>query len=306
MAKGAWLLHGATKKVGNIVAYRNPNSNNGDSYAVRERVYEIKNPKTGKQAFQRMRMTPAQNFYRAFRGILNHSWQGVKYGGRSYSKFMQLALADQSIKYPFLLKGDKSFVPGEYPVSYGGLSEISIQPWSAGPSFTTSIMVPGSFSPAGATIATLTAALLSVPNTPFKVGDMITILYAYQTEKGFIPGFVRVKLSNSDATTLASLGLNISVHGDNDVAELNLGFSAFDTCAAAIIHSREPESPSGAWQRSPANMKLSDDFDEIFFSETSYNAAIASYMAKNGNVNSDWYLNGGDGQFSVVPFPDGE
>ena len=94
---------------------------NGQQIA-REKATEVKNPKSSAQASQRMKMAPAQKMFEALSGIVNHSWQGVKYGTASRQKFMSEAMKQNG--GPYVVKGTTTFVPGTYLIADGSLPEI--------------------------------------------------------------------------------------------------------------------------------------------------------------------------------------
>ena len=121
MAKGS--INGVRKgKKGDSVYYKVSGSNNKEKQGERQYVAKVSNPKTTAQVEQRMKLAPAVNFYRAFRDeVLDHSFQGVKYGGRSHSEFMKLAMKMQLSELPYLIKGENQVIPASYIVSKGGL-----------------------------------------------------------------------------------------------------------------------------------------------------------------------------------------
>ena len=75
-------------KLGNIVGYK---GRNGKRLA-RIRQTEVKNPKTDGQIIQRMILATASKSYGRMKSIVDHSWQGVAYGGISQSYFLKKAM----------------------------------------------------------------------------------------------------------------------------------------------------------------------------------------------------------------------
>ncbi len=75
-------------KIGNIVGYK---GRNGKRLA-RIRQTEVKNPKTKGQIIQRMILATASKAYSRMKSIVDHSWQGVAYGGVSQSYFLKKAM----------------------------------------------------------------------------------------------------------------------------------------------------------------------------------------------------------------------
>lgn len=293
MAKGPFILHGASKKIGNMVVYKNPNSNNADTTVAREYVAEVKNPKTRQQAIQRMRMLPAQQFYRAFREILDHSWQGIKYGGRSYAHFMKVALADKTITIPYLLKGSTEFVPGEYPVSQGSLAvALVVKGFGDGDNIDTSIMVGDFTIDAESTIGGLAQAIIS-NNDGFLDGDYLTFLYCSGTTVRNVASYFRIKLDANSTTLLNSLPIKLGKSARANTLTLYNNNDQPKIKGAAIIHSRKPAEGSTVWQRSNAVFALGQDAISSYTTPEAEEAAIASYQSNAGNVNAHWYLNGG-------------
>ena len=75
-------------KLGNIVGYK---GRDGKRLA-RIRQTEVKNPKTDGQIIQRMILSSASKAYGRMKSIVDHSWQGVSYGGVSQSYFLKKAM----------------------------------------------------------------------------------------------------------------------------------------------------------------------------------------------------------------------
>lgn len=119
MATGNWLLGGVKGKVGDLVLSKA----NGEQI-TRARNRYPKNPKTTKQAMQRMSFAALSTFYTAFEDeVLNHSWQGVRYGGDSHNHFYKLALSPE-VKTPAVAKGSMKYIPSNYPMSRGTLRSL--------------------------------------------------------------------------------------------------------------------------------------------------------------------------------------
>lgn len=77
-------------KLGNIVGYK---GRNGKRLA-RIRQTEVKNPKTEGQVIQRMILSTAARAYSRMKEIVDHSFQGIQYGGMSQSYFLKRANED--------------------------------------------------------------------------------------------------------------------------------------------------------------------------------------------------------------------
>lgn len=77
-------------KLGNIVGYK---GRDGKRLA-RIRQTEVYNPKTEAQTIQRMILATAAKAYSRMKVIVDHSYQGVQYGGASRSYFLKRAMED--------------------------------------------------------------------------------------------------------------------------------------------------------------------------------------------------------------------
>ena len=72
-------------KLGNIVGYKG----RGGKRLARIRQTEVKNPKTDGQVIQRMILATAAKAYGRMKSIVDHSFQGITYGGESQSYFLK-------------------------------------------------------------------------------------------------------------------------------------------------------------------------------------------------------------------------
>ena len=119
MAKGNMFLGMSRGSVGDVTFYRN----RGNQVA-RARNRKPMNPKTEAQVIQRMILATASKAYSRMKGIVDHSFQGVQYGGVSQSYFLKRAMEDirnwvaQTItitgEYPTALRN---------PLAYRGLAK---------------------------------------------------------------------------------------------------------------------------------------------------------------------------------------
>lgn len=89
MAKGNMFLGMSRGSVGDVTFYRN----HGQQVA-RVRNRKPMNPKTEAQVIQRMILATASKAYSRMKGIVDHSFQGVQYGGVSQSYFLKRAMDD--------------------------------------------------------------------------------------------------------------------------------------------------------------------------------------------------------------------
>lgn len=291
MAKGAILVGTFSGKLGNIVGYSLKNSSNKVTQATRAYVADVSNPQTELQAIQRLKMSPAVNFYRQLGRILNNAWQGTKYGTRSRQMFMKLALT-QTTGIPFIVKNDKKFYPGVYPVSIGSIPSKYAEPFG-GPNISVDIAFDG-VSDENSTWGDFSQMIVN-ENFGLKNGDKLTFIAVYENGNGeYIPVYSYVILDTT-ATVITDNVFAASNLGYDDLQINNLqfyfaGFESNKCVAAACIVSRLDE--NGKWLRSSATMKCETTYLANQMGSAAYAAALASYMSSS-EISSDWYLNYG-------------
>lgn len=293
MAKGYAMERWQGKK-GSNVFYKISNSSNAQKQGVRERVYEVSNPKTRSQAMQRMKVRAAQNFYNTLAPILNRAMQGVKYGGMTRNEFMRYALSMNSS--PAVEKGSNVAIPGNYLLSKGSLPGFALAsiveispcgftaPWE------------GDFNVASDEALTQANVNAITSNGAIKKGDQITVVYF---------GYNNVI---SYASFIIDVNEVVPKVGDTEII-LNGNVKQIallpnqDWLAAAVILSRKN---GNKYERSTAYLALNEEsaFIKEAYSTQAINAALATYQ-KSVSVNgesTDWPVEpeeGGQGSFTA-------
>lgn len=303
MAKGS--QNGVLKgKRGNTVFFKIANSNNKEKQGSREYVAEVANPMTVPQATQRVKMTPAIRFYSAFKkDCLDHSFEGVKYGGQSMRHFMKKAFELQA-GWPFAKKGLAVALPAEYLMSQGSLNPIQYE-FDSDNNFVCEVlaMVKG-------TLGEWAQSVINASHGSIQNGDQITII----TLEGDyylapLPKTVRVVLdttaTTSAETALGEMGISISPDG-----VIGASSQDFTIYGGAVILSRpEIAQNTGAltWKRSTQRMAVNYGHRDVayLFSQTAYKSAVRSYTkAGNRDIQSDYYLNQGKRNAAGMNIPD--
>ena len=273
---------------------------NGQQIA-REKATEVKNPKSSAQSAQRMKMAPAQKMFEALSGIVNHSWQGVKYGNASRQKFMSEAMKQNG--GPYVVKGTTSFVPGTYLIADGSLPEIKGKFIDDYEGLTTNLLLPA-FTSRAEFVSNIIAN-----NPNFELGDKLTFIaiigirtssesYAplsstfYPVIKQII---LRQQLEDGETDDFQELEGNALTSTDGYL-NLDLTASPYITnntnnaTAFAIIHSRGQNENND--QRSKTRFAISDQVYNTFYTESAYKLALASYQnTSNAPLGAEWYLN---------------
>lgn len=274
MAKGSPMGLWRGKK-GSNVFYRIANSNNGMVQGIRQRVVEVRNPKTAAQASQRIKMRAAQNFFNALAPILNRSMQGVKYGGMTRNEFMSYALSMVG-DFPFIDKGDTTPVPGEYLLSKGSLNAgfrfLRIVPGDS-IQFDATGVSNGLFLLNNAITAEAVQALVSLG---FKEGDQITVVRCNSFQGTYVYDVRSCFLSVGELSPFAIEDNAVKVYPVSDTGV---------TVAAAIIISRKEGT---TYLRNTETMHVDKATLEDFYTPANQAMRIRSYMKPNASANVDW------------------
>lgn len=295
-------------KRGNSVMYKLTNSNNNETQGERVYVAKVANPKTVSQAMQRMKMTPAVNFYRAFKSeILDHSYEGVKYGGRSHAKFMKLAMSMAS-GFPFMEKGDNTLVGGNYIIADGSLQTINFSYNTTTEKIDVTQLGVGTIQQP--TIGTYSQALIE-SQPIFKNGDQITFVAILKQSNGSrVPNVARLVLDTSSDVNLEGYMLSNEINFDPDGGHLEYPTAIGGIMGFGIILSRPVISRSGnsvSWLRSRAifDATIGDlTATSKYNTQEGYDATLQSYMTTTKNPISDYYLNHGKLAQGSGDYPD--
>lgn len=278
------------KSIGSIVYSTSTASLSGEKKQVaRSKPTSVRNPRTLSQIVQRMKVGPAQLFYAAFEKAggsvennpLSHSWQGVPYGPKSRTKFLQLAMTGDPKAY--VPKGINFPVPGVYQVSQGSLPNL--------PSGISTTQTTGLVDPAGELTANVIENLAAFG---VEVGDQLTMLALINTAEGqYKAAFARVIVGLNNGWEFTN-DPNGYLEGTVLFAD-GFEFSANQVACAAVIVSRGTQSATA--KRSTAFMTINPLYASLMSPEA-YDAAVDSYITGTtyNSLNSDWYLNQANSQ----------
>lgn len=274
---------------------------NGQQIA-REKATEVKNPKSSAQAAQRMKMAPAQKFFEELSGIVNHSWQGVKYGNASRQKFMSEAMKQNG--GPYVVKGTTTFVPGTYLIADGSLPEIKGKYVDGYLGFKTNLRfnVTGDYT----RVSFVNDIIANNPN--FEIGDKLTFIAIigirtaaaanspltsifYTVTRQVI---LRQQLEDGETDDFETMWTHLETQDgymlvDLDNSPYQTGNNGNAT-AFAIIHSRGQNENND--MRSKTRFAITDQVYNTFYTESAYKLALASYQnTSNAPLGAEWYLN---------------
>lgn len=278
---------------------------------IRVRAYEPKNPRTDDQMIQRLKAKAATNIYSALKEILNHSYEGVKYGAPSRNFFMQQAMLMAEGTFPWLVKGDSNPIPGAMMISKGSLMPIGIiEDFESKGVFNFTLFNedPGrDFNIDGAKLSLISQ--LFNKNFSTKDGDQLTfVVFSKCVDNAdrvyYYPSYSRVIL-NSQATDdvlfINSLSNQSITFSNRDVDILfrsnpdgHNGLDPVGVAAAVIISRPVVNGDQVEWQRSTTYLTLSEKADfKALFDETAKKKALASFKKATADPKSAWYLNQG-------------
>lgn len=290
MAKGSAMGLWKGKK-GSSVFYQIKNTNSMQKQGIRERNYEPSNPKSARQAGQRMRMYPAQAVYGVLKDTIERSWQGVKYGQMTRQAYLKSALRSEF--FPAVSKEDGVIVPGPYQIAKGSLGEVKASLTESGAAnIGFNFTAP---SAEGATVGEFSTALLE-NNTWLKEGDQITVVLCYTNVNTVVQfnwwiGSVYIDPQNaaelnSYASGFVPFNLEISYGGAGlNYAPLNDEF----IYAAACIVSREGTTPL----RSNATLAVNAAALPDYYGTAARAKAQRSYMKALTVQSTDWPVDPG-------------
>lgn len=278
------------KSIGSVVYSTSTASLSGQKKQVaRSKPTSVRNPRTLSQIVQRMKVGPAQLFYAAFEKAagsvennpLSHSWQGVSYGPKSRTKFLQIAMTGDPKAY--VPKGIKFAVPGEYQVSEGSLPSL---PWR---NVTDN---PGRLVPLMSGNQTMDSIEVSnLFNFGVQTGDQITFMGLYEDNGVYKPQIARLVVGVGNAWSL----LRPELEDDETITGDSGTNVASNLACFAYIVSRGTSSAEA--KRSTETLLVTPNYDSLMSAEA-YNAAVESYITNTAynSLNSDWYLNQGSSQ----------
>lgn len=121
MAKGNMLLGKARGSVGDVTF-----SVLNSEQITRAKAKSVKNPRTEGQMVQRILMSTTIQAYSGMQAIVDHSFQGVPYQGRSMNRFNSLNVKNLRALYAQVAGGNTGI-----PITFNanGMKRIALAPW---------------------------------------------------------------------------------------------------------------------------------------------------------------------------------
>ena len=277
---GAWgFLRGKVGGMSYSILGADKSGSGKKEQIIRSLPESVKNPQTAGQTMQRMKLAPAQKFYKAFSELLSNAFQGIAYGDASRRYFMALAMKSEG---PYVQKGVDRFIPADYVFSQGSLPSVGIEPFEG-----------------GATVITLANEVAegktTITNAEFAellgVGEdyQLTVAVVNNVNGVFIPSYIpfekRLQIKDLPEGTLAIAEGKVTINP----AALGLDMSAMVACCVVM----SVQDASGAWLRSTQEMIISNELRSSLYGPDALENAIYSFQSDNtvNTVNSAWYYN---------------
>lgn len=277
---GAWgFLRGKVGGMSYSILGADKSGSGKKEQIIRSLPESVKNPQTAGQTMQRMKLAPAQKFYKAFSELLSNAFQGIPYGDASRRYFMALAMKEEG---PYVQKGVDRFIPAAYVFSQGSLPSVGIEPFEG-----------------GATVITLANEVAegttTITNAEFAellgVGEdyQLTVAVVNNVNGVFVPSYIpfdeRLQIANLPEGTLAIADGKVTINP----AALGLDMSAMVACCVVL----SVQDASGAWLRSTQEMIISNELRNSLYGPDALENAIYSYQSGTtvNGVNSAWYYN---------------
>lgn len=309
MAKGNAMGVWRGKK-GSTVFYKLTNSRDAQKQGIRERVYEVKNPRSARQVAQRLRMLPAQRFLSVMSPIIERGYQSLKYGAQSRNEFLRNALKLDS-GFPYLERGSSLILPGKYEVSKGTLQSLSL---SMRDGVLTGLSL-NSMTEQPTTVGGLSTILLA-DNGNLAAGDQLTFgMFLVPANATTLTtcrvAIVSIELDESNEETLTSVfgaaGLRCQMGAP--ILEIQSSDASIEVKGGVVVQSRE--GTSGQHLRSTQTCVIDDSYMELMTSNEQYAKAVASYKG-SASSNYNWPVepieddttSGGEGGGGDNPQPD--
>lgn len=232
---------------------------------TKDRVYDVKNPRTEAQMRQRMLMTTIGAAYKALKSIADHSFEGYSSGmqcmrqfnSRNLNRFKQAAAAKGSVAFNEYKDGDVNPMP--FILASGSLPGFAFKFDK-----TSNLEIVGEKEDADFTTAEGIYAALGVQRndlitfcTVIGEGTTINGVYSYKAENFNI---VRLYCDKSGSVTKPADAFTISTNNDQATIAMSTAANAItiktgEADFGAVIQSRKNDS---GWLRSDAVMIVND------------------------------------------------
>lgn len=256
---------------------------------TKDRVTEVKNPRTKAQMAQRCLLKTISLAYSSMKSILDHSFEGVSYGALSMRHFQSInfnlvkaARFATAKTIGFAKYGDSTPNLGQYVIAQGSLNQPDFHAFS--------LAVQGSG--ISISVSDVTTVADFATKIGIGLGEMITICAQIQSNKNAVAfAWVRFTLPADAAANISDIqvesNLNVETSFDNGVsAVVSVADFGADTAKGALYTAIRSKYGSNGWMRSKAVLNL---VTGTLTYEDEYKAALNTYP-----TGMEYPLNGSD------------
>lgn len=259
---------------------------------MRSAPASVSNPKSDAQVAQRMKLAPAQNFYRQLEalvslGFASHTFQGKKYGNANRLRFLQLAMMNN--QGPYVPKDTMDFIPFDYQVSEGSL-----------PAFTGRMYLYEETAQLDAIADGIAETEITAENVEqwanafgCNPGDQISILTVALVNGYYIPKVTRflVQAGTSFANLNDDFDITFWLPTGKTLATAAFGSLLIKGEGEAICAVLSRQQANGEFLRSSEYMHISTSIREKYYSPAALDAALRSYQNVQSANSTDPYYN---------------
>lgn len=226
---------------------------------TKDRVTQVKNPRTKAQMAQRCLLKTISLAYSSMKSILDHSFEGVSYGALSMRHFQSInfnlvkaARFATAKTIGYAKYGDSTPNLGQYVIAQGSLSQPNFQEFT--------LAVQGS----GISIAVSNVTTVADFATKLGIGlgELITICAQIQSNKNAVAfAWVRFTLPSNAAASVSEIqvesNLNVEASFDNGVsAVVSVADFGADSAKGALYTAIRSKYGTNGWMRSKAVLNL--------------------------------------------------
>lgn len=256
---------------------------------TKDRVTEVKNPRSKAQMAQRCLLKTISLAYSSMKSILDHSFEGIPYGARSMRHFQSLnfnlvkaARFATAKTIGYAKYADSTPNLGQYVIAQGSLNQPNFHGFN--------VAVQGS----GISIAVSDVTTVADFATKLGIGlgELITICAQIQSTKNAVAfAWVRFTLPNDATASVSDIKVesNLSVEAsyDNGVsAVVSVADFGADTAKGTLYTAIRSKYGANGWMRSKAVLNL---VTGTLTYEDDYKAALNTYP-----TGMEYPLNGSD------------
>lgn len=259
---------------------------------MRSAPASVSNPKSDAQVAQRMKLAPAQNFYKQLEalvslGFASHTFQGKKYGNANRLRFLQLAMMNN--QGPYVPKDTMDFIPFDYQVSEGSL-----------PSFTGRMYLYEDTARLNEIASGITETEITAENVEqwanafgCNPGDQISILTVALINGYYIPKVTRflVQAGTSFANLYDDYDISFWLPTGKTLATAAFGSLLIKYEGEAVCAVLSRQQANGEFLRSSEYMHIATAIREKYYTPAALDAALRSYQNVQSANSTDPYYN---------------